>query len=80
MQDRKQQVQQNMEQQAGFKLEKEYTEAVYCHLAYLTYVQSTLWEMLDWMKTKMESRLPREMSMISYMQLTPHLSQKVKRN
>ena len=47
MQDRKQQVQQNMEQQAGFKLEKEYTEAVYCHPAYLTYMQSTSWEILE---------------------------------
>ena len=46
-----------MEQQTGSKLGKEYIKAVYCHLAYLTYMQSTLCEMLDWMKHKLESRL-----------------------
>ena len=46
-----------MEQQTGSKSEKEYVKAVYCHPAYLTYMQSTSWEMLSWMKHKLESRL-----------------------
>ena len=44
---------------------------VYCHPAYLTYMQSTSCEMLDWMKHKLESRLPGEMSVTSDMQMTP---------
>ena len=47
-----------MEQQTGSKLGKECIKAVYCHPVYLTYMQSTSWEMLDWMKHKLESRLP----------------------
>ena len=54
-----------MEQQTSFKLGKEYVKAVYCHPAYLTYVQSTSCELLDWMKHKLESRLPGEISMTS---------------
>ena len=50
MQARKQQLELEMEQRTGSKLEKEYVKAVYCHPAYLTYMQSTSWEMLDWMK------------------------------
>ena len=57
MQVKKQQLELDMEQQAGSKLGKEYTKAVYCHSAYLTYMQSTSCEMLDWMKHKLESRL-----------------------
>jgi len=49
----------NMEQ-TGSKLGKEYVKAVYCHPAYLTYRQSTSWEMASWMKLKLESRLPEE--------------------
>ena len=49
-----------MEQQTGSKSGKEYVKAVYCHPAYLTYMQSTSWETLDWMKHKLGSRLPRE--------------------
>ena len=45
------------EQQIGSKLGKEYVKAVYCHPAYLTYMQSTSWETLGWMKHKLESRL-----------------------
>ena len=56
MQIKKQQLEQYMEQQTGSKLGKEYIKAVYCHPAYLTYMQSTSWEMLDWMKRKLESR------------------------
>ena len=51
-----------MEKQAGSKLGKEYVKAVYCHPAYLTYMQSTTWEMLDWTKHKLESRLLGEIS------------------
>ena len=47
-----------MEQQTGSKLGKEYSKTVFCHLAYLTYMQSTSWETLGWMKNKLESRLP----------------------
>ena len=54
----KQQLELDMEKQTGSKLGKECAKAVYCHCAYLTYMQSTLWEMLEWMKHKLESRLP----------------------
>ena len=56
MQVRKQQLGLDMEEQTGSKLEKEYVKAVYCHPAYLTYMQSTSWEMLGWMKHKLESK------------------------
>ena len=62
MQIEKQQLESDMEQQTGSKQEKEYIKAVYCHPAYLTYMQSTSWEMLGWMKHKLESRLPGEIS------------------
>ena len=55
----------DMDQQAGSKLGKEYVKAAYCHPAYLTYMQSTSWEMLGWMKQKLESRLPGEISITS---------------
>ena len=57
MQVRKQQLELDMEQQTGSKKENEYVKAVYCHPAYLTYMQSTSWETLGWMKHKKESRL-----------------------
>ena len=57
MQVRKQQLELDMEQQTGSKYEKQYIKAVYCHPVYLTYMQSTLCEMLGWMKHKVESRL-----------------------
>ena len=60
MQVRKQQLELEMEQQTGSKLGKEYVKAVYCHPAYLTYMQSTSYEMLGWTTHKLESRLPRE--------------------
>ena len=60
------------------KQEKEYIKAVYCHPAYLTYMQSTSCEMLGWMKHKLESRLSGEISITSDMQMTPPLWQKVK--
>ena len=77
MQVRKQQLELDMEQQTGTKQEKEYLKAVYCHPAYLTYMQSTSYEMLGWLKHKMESRLLGEISITSDMQMTPPLWQKV---
>ena len=57
MQDKKQQLELDMEQQTGSILWREYVKAVYCHPAYLTYMQSTSREMPGWMKQKLESRL-----------------------
>ena len=76
----KQPLELDMEQQTGSKLGKEYIKAVYCHPAYLTYMQSTLCEMPGWMIQKLESRLLGEISITSDMQMTPPLWQKVKRN
>ena len=80
MQVRKQQLELDMEQQTGSKKEKEYVKAVYCHPAYLTYMQSTSRETLGWMKHRLESRLLGEISLTSDMQITPSLWQKVKKN
>ena len=68
------------EQQTDSKLGNKYVKAVYCQNVYLTYMQSTSCEMLGWMKHKLESRLPGEISITSDMQMTPLLWQKVKRN
>ena len=65
MQVKKQQLELDMEQQTGSKTPKEYVKAVYCHHPYLIYVQSTSHEMLGWMKYKLESRLPGEISVTS---------------
>ena len=78
MQVKKQQLELGMEQQTGSRFGKEYIKAVYCHLAYLTYMQSTSCKMLGWMKHKLESRLQGEISITSDMQMTPHLWQKMK--
>ena len=80
MQVRKQQLELDMDQQTGSKSRKEYVKAVYCHPAYLTYMQSTSWEMLGWIKHKLESRLPGEISITSDKQITPPLWQKVEKN
>ena len=80
MQVRKQQLEPDMQQRTVSKLGKEYVNTVYCHPAYLTYMQSTSCEMLGWMKHKLESRLLGEISITSDMQMTPPLWQKVKRN
>ena len=80
MQVKKQQLAPDMEQGTGFKSGKEYVKAVYCHPAYLTYMQSTSCKMPGWMKHKLESRLLGEISIASDMKMTPHLWQKVKRN
>ena len=71
MQVKKQQLELDMEQRTGSKLEKEYVKAVYCHPAYLTYMKSTSNKILSWMKHKLESRLPEEISITSDMQMTP---------
>ena len=60
-------------EQTGSKLGKEYIKAVYCQPAYLTYMQSTSWETLDWKKHTLESRLPGELSITSDRQMTPLL-------
>ena len=62
MQVKKQQLEPDMKQQTGSKSGKEYVKAVYCHPAYLTYMQSTSWETLGWKKHKLESRLLGEIS------------------
>ena len=80
MQVKKQQLEPDMEQQTGSKLGKEYVKAVYCHPAYLTCMQSTSCEMPDWMKHKLESRLPGKISITSDMQMTPPLWQKANKN
>ena len=72
-----------MKKLTGSKFREEYNKAVYCHPVYLTYMQSTSWEMLDWKKHKLESRLPGEISITSDMQMhkmTPLSWQKVKKN
>ena len=71
MQVRKQQLELDMEQQTGSKWEKEYVKAVYCHPAYLTYMQSTSCEMLGWMKDKLDSRFLGEIAINLDMQMTP---------
>ena len=58
-------------QQSGSKLGKEYVKPVYCHTNYLTYMQSALCEVSDWMKHKLESRLPGEISITSDKHMTP---------
>ena len=78
MQVKKQQLEPDVEQRTGFKLGKEYAKAVYCHLAYLTSMQSTWCKMPGWMKHKLESRLLGWTSITSDIQMTSPLWQKVK--
>ena len=78
MQTKKEELEMDMEQWTGSKLGKEYIKAIYCHLAYLTYMQSTSCKMPGWMKQKLESRFPGEISITSYMQMTPPIWQKAK--
>ena len=75
---KKQQLGADMEQQTGTKLGKEYVKAAYCHPAYLTYMQSTSCKMPGWMKHKLESRMPGEITITSNMQMIPSLQLKVK--
>ena len=79
MQLKKQQLEVDMEQHTGSKSGKEYVKAIYCHSAYLTYMQSTLCKMPGWMKHKLESRLLGEIAITSDMQMTPPLWQKAKK-
>ena len=78
MQVKKQQLELDMEQRIGSKLGKEYVKAVYCHPAYLTYIQSTSWKISGWMNFKLDSRLLREISTTSDMQMKPFWWQKAK--
>ena len=71
MQVKKKQLELDMIQWTGSKLGKENLKAVYCHLAYLTYMQSTLCEMPGWVEHKLESRLLGGISITSDMQITP---------
>ena len=71
MQVKKQQLEPYMEQLTGSKFGKVYIKAVYCHLAYLTYMQSTSYVMLGCMNHKLESRLPEEISTTSDVQIIP---------
>ena len=71
MQVMKQQFKPDMEKQTDSKLGKEYIKAVYYHIAYLTYMQSKSCKMLGWMKHKLESRLPGEISITSDRQMIP---------
>ena len=75
---KKQQLELDMEQQTGSKSGKEYVKAVYCHSAYLTAMQSTSYEMPGWMKHKLESRLPGEIS-ATQIQRWQHLYSKKRR-
>ena len=79
MQVKKQQLEPNMERWTGSKWGKEYVKFVYCHPAYLSYMQSTSCKMLGWMKHELESRLLGEISIISDMLMTMSLWQKAKR-
>ena len=80
MQVKKQKLELDKEEQTVSKLGKEYVKAVYCHPAYLTYIQSTSCKMLGWIKHKLQSRLLGEMTKTSDMQMTSPLWQKEKRN
>ena len=78
MQVKKQQLELDVEKWTGSKSGKEYVKAIYCHPAYLIYMQSTSREMPDWMKHKLESRFLEKISITSDMQMIPHLMEKVK--
>ena len=80
MQVKKQQLELDMEQLTGSKSGKEYAKAVYYYPAYLIYMQSISWEMLGWMKHKLESRFPGEISITSDTQMIPPLGQKANKN
>ena len=75
MQVKNQWLEQDMEQWTGSKLEKEFFKSVYCHPAYLTYIQITSCEMPGCMKHKLESGLLGEISIILDMQMTPHMAE-----
>ena len=70
---KRQQLESDVEQQTGSKSGKEYDKVVYCHLAYLTYMQCISCEMPGWMKHKLESKFLGEISITSDMKMTPPL-------
>ena len=78
MQVKKQQLELDMEQQSGSKSGKEYIKAVYCHPAYFTYMQSTSWEMLGWMKHKLESKYTDDTTFMEESEELKRLLMKVK--
>ena len=80
MQVKKQELEPDMEQWTESKLGNEYIKAIYCHPAYLTYIQSISWKIAGWMKHKLESRLLEEISITTDMQMIPLLWQKGKKN
>ena len=80
MQVKKQQLEQDMEQEAGSKLGKKYVEAIHCYLAYLISRQSTSSKMTGWKKQKLKSRFPEEISTTSDIQMTAPLWEKEKKN
>ena len=71
MQDKKQQLEPDIEQRTGSKLGKQKDKPVYCYSAYLTYIQNASCEMPGWMTHKLESRLQGEISTTSDMQMIP---------
>ena len=73
MQDKKQQLEPDMEKQTDSKLGKECVKAVYCHPVYLTYMQSKSCKMSGWMKHTLESRFLGEISITSNMHMAPPL-------
>ena len=73
MQVKKQQLELDMEQQTGSKSGEEYVKAVYCHPTYLTYMLNISCEIPGWMKHKLVTRSPGEISITSDMQMTPPL-------
>ena len=77
---KKQQLEPDMEQWTDSEFGKQYNKAVYCHPAYVTSMQSTSCKMQGWVRHKLESRLPGDISTTSDKQMTPPLRQKVKRN
>ena len=76
MQVKKEQLELDIEQETGSKLGKEYIKVIYCHPAYLTYMQRNSCKMPGWMNHKLESRLLGEISITSDMQVTPPFCQK----
>ena len=79
MQVKKQQLELDMEQHTGSRSGKKYIKAVYCHPTYLAYMQSISYDMPGWVKHKLESRLPGEISITSDTQMTSLLWQKEKK-
>ena len=79
MQVKKQQLELDMKQWTGSKLGKEYVKAIYCYPSYLIHMHSTSCEILGWMKHKLESRLPGEISTTSDIQTIPPYGRKQRR-